>query len=137
MNRSLLTIGFSASLLLLSACAALNPEPERAPISLEEIVTMSKSGKDAPAIIGEIQASRTRYDVTASQYAKLSRDGVPDAVLDYMQQGQIRLIAEQGRRDGMNDAWFYGRGFGYGYGGAWYPRQYVAYVGGRRYIRSW
>ncbi len=137
MNRSLLTIGFCASLLLLGSCAALNPEPERAPISLEEIVTMAKEGKDAPTIIGEIQASHTRYDVTASQYAKLSRDGVPDAVLDFMQQGQIKLIEEQGRRQGMNDAWFYGRPWGWGYGAAWYPRPYVAYVGGRRYVRSW
>ena len=137
MNRSLLTIGFCASLLLLGSCAVLNREPERAPISLEEIVAMSKEGKDAPTIIGEIQASRTRYDVTASQYAKLSRDGVPDAVLDYIQQGQIKLIEEQGRRQGMNDAWFYGRPWGWGYGAAWYPRPYVAYVGGRRYVRTW
>lgn len=137
MNRSLLTIGFCASLLLLGGCATLNHEPEHAPVSLEDIVAMAKEGKDAPAIIGEIQVSKTRYDVTASQYAKLSRDGVPDAVLDFMQQGQIRLIEEQGRRRGMSDAWYYGSGWGWGYGAAWYPRPYMAYVGGRRYPRTW
>jgi hypothetical protein len=137
MKRSLLTIGFSASLLLLGGCEALQQQPEHVPMSLEQVVGMAKEGKDAPTIIAQIKASQTLYDVTASQYAKLSRDGVPDAVLDFMQQGQARLIVEQGRRQGMSDAWFYGRGWGWGYGGPWYPRPYSAYVGGRRYLRNW
>ena len=111
--------------------------PERQPVTLEQIVEMSKAGKDAPTIIGEIKTSRTVYDVTASQYAKLSRDGVPDAVLDFMQQGQLKMAERQGRRDAYEDRWLYGGSLGWAYGGAWAPRPYVVYIDGRAYARHW
>jgi len=111
--------------------------PERQPVTLEQIVEMSKAGKDAPTIIGDIKTSRTLYDVTASQYAKLSRDGVPDAVLDFMQQGQLKMAERQGRREAYDDAWLYGHGWGWGYGGVWTPRPYVVYIDGRAYARRW
>ena len=139
MRHSLLTIGklcVGASLIMLGGCATLGG-PERQPITLEQIVEMSKAGKDAPTIISDIKTSRTSYDVTASQYAKLSRDGVPDAVLDFMQQGQLKMAERQGRREAYQDNWLYGRGWGWGYGGAWAPRPYVAYIDGRPYVRHW
>ena len=102
MKRSLLASIFTATSLLLSGCATMT-EPERPPLTLAQIVDMAKQGKDAPAIIGEIKQAHAVYDVTASQYAKLSRDGVPDAVLDFMQQGQIRMAERAGRREARND----------------------------------
>ena len=134
MTRSLLASGFAATLLILSGCATL-AEPERQPLTLEQIVAMVKDGKDAPAIIGEIKNSHTSYDVTASQYAKLSREGVPDAVLDYMQQGQLRHAERTGRREAFRDYWM-GNGW-YGYGPVWYPRGYTLYVRGAPYFRYW
>jgi hypothetical protein len=135
MTRSLLASAFTAILLAVSGCATMN-EPDRAPLTLEQIVAMSKAGKDAPTIITEIKQSRTSYDVQASQYAKLSRDGVPDAVLDFMQQGQLRMAERQGRREAYQNMWL-GTGW-YGYGPAvWYPRRYIAYVGSRPHIREW
>lgn len=136
MKRSLTTIAFSVLAgVLITSCATVN-EPERAPMTLEQVVALAKEGKDAQAIIQEIQASRTMYDITASQYAKLSRDGVPDAVLDFMQNGQMRLVARQARRDALDDAFFWGRGYwGYGYS-AWAPRPYGVWVNGRYYKRS-
>jgi hypothetical protein len=136
MTRSLLASAFTATFMLMTGCATMN-EPERQPISLEEIVAMSKAGKDAPTIIGEIKLSRTSYDVQASQYAKLSRDGVPDAVLDYMQQGQLRMAERQGRREAYQNMWLGSGWYGYGYGTPWYPRRYIAYVGTRPYVRQW
>jgi hypothetical protein len=114
-------------------------EPERPPISLEEIVQMAKDGKDAPTIIGQLQAAHMRYDITASQYAKLSRDGVPDAVLDYMQQGQLRMAEALGRREAYNAGWYYGRGWGWGWGwgGPWYPRSYTVYVRNKAYTKEY
>ena len=135
MKRSLLASGFTATLLLLSGCATMTG-PEQAPLTLEQLVAMAKEGKDAPTIIGEIKKSHTTYDVTASQYAKLSRDGVPDAVLDFMQHGQIRHAERMGRRDAYNDLWFYGPAWS-GYGPYWYPRSYVAYVRGRPFVHQW
>lgn len=134
MTRSLLASAFTA-MLLLSGCATLGG-PDVPPLTLEQIVDLAKQGKDAPTIIGEIKKSQTSYDVTASQYAKLSRDGVPDAVLDYMQAGQIKMAEQTGRRNAVNDLWFYGPGWP-GYGLRWAPRPYVVYVRGRPYLREW
>ncbi len=135
MKRSLLASIFTATSLLISGCATV-AEPERPPLTLAQIVEMAKAGKDAPTIIGEIKQTHAVYDVTASQYAKLSRDGVPDAVLDFMQQGQIRLAERAGRREARNDLWMYGPGW-IGYGPSWYPRSYFVYVRGRPYAQVW
>lgn len=135
MKRSLLASVFAATGLLLSGCATLI-EPERAPLTLAQIVDLAKQGKDAPTIIGEIKQAHSVYDVTASQYAKLSRDGVPDAVLDYMQEGQIRMAERTGRREARADLWMYGPAWT-GYGPIWYPRSYYVYVRGRPYPQVW
>ncbi len=129
MKRILLPLGFAATLALLGGCANLN-EPERAPISLEEIVQMSKDGKDGPTIIGELKAAHMAYDLTASQYAKLSREGVVDAVIDYMQQTQRR-------RDRSYAHFNYYCNVGWAYCGPWNPRVYGTYWYGRPYRRVW
>jgi len=136
MKRSLTVIAFTVlSSVMLTSCATLN-EPERLPMTLEQVVSLAKDGKDAQAIIGEIQVSRTLFDITASQYAKLSRDGVPDAVIDFMQNGQLKMAERQGRREGQQDAWFLGRGYwGYGFS-TWAPRPYGVWVNGRYFKRS-
>ena len=135
MKRSLLASIFVATFAVLSGCATV-AEPERVPFTLAQIVEMAKQGKDAPTIIGELKATHAIYDVTASQYAKLSRDGVPDAVLDYMQQGQMKMAERAGWREARRDLWMYGPGWA-GYGPVWYPRSYFVYVRGRPYPYSW
>ena len=139
MNQSLLKFSkvcLISATVLLSSCATMN-SPALQPLSLEQIVALAKEGKDAPAIINEIKITQTSYDIAASQYAKLSRDGVPDAVLDYMQQGQMKMAERQGRREAREDLWLYGRGWGWGYGGIWAPRPYVIYVAGRHYSKTY
>ncbi|MBL0123248.1 MAG: hypothetical protein IPP88_11150 [Betaproteobacteria bacterium] len=135
MKRSVPVFIFAATFLLLSGCATV-PDSGPAPLTLAQIVDMAKQGKDAPTIIGEIKLTHAVYDVTASQYAKLSRDGVPDAVLDYMQQGQIRMAERAGRREARHDLWMYGPAWA-GYGPVWYPRSYFVYVRGRPYAQQW
>ena len=98
-------------LVVLSGCVTLSV-PEREPVSLEQLVAMAKEGKDAASIVREIRESRTTYDVMASQYAKLSRDGVPDEVIDFMQRGQLKMAERQGRRDAYHDLWLSGYGWG-------------------------
>ena len=124
------------TLLVLSGCATMGAS-ERQPITLEQIVAMAKEGKDAAAINREIKESRTTYDVMASQYAKLSRDGVPDEVIDLMQRGQLKMAERQGRRDAYEDLWLSGRYGGWGYGSTWAPRAYFVYVNGRPHTRYW
>ena len=134
-SNNLKTIAVIATMLVLAGCASMNP-PERQPIALEQIVALAKEGKDAVSIIQMIKESRTTYDVMASQYAKLSRDGVPDQVLDFMQFGQLMSAERQGRRNAYNDLW-YSSGAGWGYGGIWQPRAYFVYVNGRPHSRVW
>ena len=124
-----------ATLLLLAGCASMNT-PERQPVTLEQIVALAREGKDAVSIIQDIKDSRTTYDVMASQYAKLSRDGVPDQVLDFMQFGQLMSAERQGRRNAYDDLWFSGHA-GWGYGGIWQPRAYFVHVNGRPHTRYW
>jgi hypothetical protein len=124
-----------AGLIIVSGCAVTNL-PERQPVTLEQIVAMAKEGKDAPSIIRDIKESRTTYDVMASQYAKLSRDGVPDEVIDFMQRGQLRMAERQGRRQAYDDLWMSGR-YGWAYGGIWSPRAYFLYTDGRPHTRYW
>ncbi len=128
-------VAMLAALFFLSGCATMNA-PERQPVTLEQIVAMSKEGKDAPSIIRTIKESRTSYDVMASQYAKLSRDGVPDEVIDFMQRGQLRMAEHQGRRHAYDDLWMSGR-YGWAYGGMWSPRAYFLFVDGRPHTHYW
>ena len=134
-RNNLTTAAAIATLLLLSGCASMNM-PERQPITLEQIVALAREGKDAVSIIQDIKDSRTTYDVMASQYAKLSRDGVPDQVLDFMQFGQLMSAERQGRRHAYDDLWF-ASGAGWGYGGIWQPRAYFVRVNGRPHTRYW
>ena len=128
-------VAMLAALFFLSGCATMNA-PERQPVTLEQIVAMSKEGKDAPSIIRSIKESRTSYDVMASQYAKLSRDGVSDEVIDFMQRGQLRMAERQGRRHAYDDLWMSGR-YGWAYGGIWSPRAYFLFVDGRPHTHYW
>ncbi len=115
-STSLARIATAAALLILTGCAT-GPfgEPPK-PIAPEEVVAMAKKGDTAANIIGALQKSRTVYNLTASQFAQLSRDGVPDAVLDFMQQTQLKEIENEARRNAYFDA-----RFAYGwYGHPWY-----------------
>lgn len=137
MKRILLAFAAIVTLGFVTGCATTPAAPEAKPLTLEQVVALVKAGKDAQAVIEEIKTSNSIFDVTASQYAKLSRDGVPDAVIDFMQRGQLKLAERQGRRDALSDRWLYGSGLGWGYGGIWSPRAYIVYINGRPYLREW
>jgi len=77
----------------LAGCATMEPLPP--PPTTAEIVQMAKSGQTADAIIRRMQESRAVYALPASELAKLREQGVPDAVIDYMQ--QTYLAAERYR----------------------------------------
>ncbi|HKA43473.1 MAG TPA: hypothetical protein VKF40_15950 [Burkholderiales bacterium] len=88
----------------LAGCASQEKLP--APPTVAEIVQMAKTGQSADAIIQRIAESRGIYQMPASQLARLSEQGVPDKVIDYMQQTYIDAVRyEEWRRAG--DAYFY------------------------------
>ena len=88
----------------LTGCASLEKLPP--PPTVAEIVQMAKTGQSADAIIQRIAASRGIYQMPASELARLRDQGVPDKVIDYMQQTYIEAVRyEEWRRAG--DAYFH------------------------------
>ncbi|HTT39919.1 MAG TPA: hypothetical protein VMH32_19905 [Burkholderiales bacterium] len=84
-----------AVLLVLSACSTFYTS--RHPMPIAEVVNLSKSGAPPPVIIQRIRDTGTTYALRGSDFAKLKADGVPDPVLDYLQQSFVDDIDLQTR----------------------------------------
>jgi hypothetical protein len=76
---------------LVAGCASLGPPLPPQPTTAE-IVQMAKDGMPPAAIIQRIAASQGVYPLPASELAKLREQGVPDAVIDYMQRTYIDAV---------------------------------------------
>ncbi|HEY9104345.1 hypothetical protein [Chitinimonas sp.] len=81
--------------LLLGACATLPP-----PVSVDEAVKLSKEGVKPDALIAMMRESRSTYRLTASDIVRLNKEGLPEPVLDYMQQTQLDDVRREER---LND----------------------------------
>lgn len=81
-RHALAAIALTAFALILPGCASLSPRPVT-PIS--EVVEAAKSGAPEQAI-KRARENRTTYALKGSDFGKLADAGVPDAVLDYLQQ---------------------------------------------------
>ena len=123
-RTAVLALSFAA---LLAGCAS---RPQRVPVTLEEIVQMSRAGTQPSEIIARMEASDTVYRLSGSEFARLKEQGVPDQVLDYMQ--ETYLDFERSRVYRYYDPWwgppypYWGWGY-YGYY-PYYPyRPYYRY----------
>ena len=74
---------------LLAGCAGMQRRP---PPTIGQVVEMSQAGKPAEEIIRELQETRAVYPLTGSQIARLHDQGVPDTVLDYLQNAYAESI---------------------------------------------
>jgi hypothetical protein len=72
--------------------ARLTPPPNPK-VSLAEIVTLSKEGGSADAIIKKIDETGTIHNLTAAQIVDLSKQGVDQKVIDHM-----ALVQERARQ---------------------------------------
>jgi hypothetical protein len=116
--------------LLASGCASV-ADKRPPPPTLEEVVQMSQQGVPANEIVAQLVYTRAAYRLKGSELAKLKERGVPDEVLDYLEESNIALArADEARRQAQYRfmyTWPYG-GFGpYPY--YWYyppppPRRY-------------
>ena len=75
---------------LLNSCAVYSPEVK--PVTLPDIVQMSKDKVSSKNIINEIKKSHTAYTLKASEYTKLQQQGVSDSVVNYMLKTHLNLI---------------------------------------------
>lgn len=90
-NRPL-CLGMALILMLsaaLSGCASLGFEKTN-PLTVDQIVQMSREGMPGDTIVKQMRDSREVYRLSASQLAKLHDQGVADEVIDYMQETYIR-----------------------------------------------
>ena len=104
------TLGFCLLLLTLAGCATLEKHPN--PLTADDLVARAKSGVSAKAIIDEIFYTDTLIALNAAETVRLHDAGVPDEVLDYLQQRQLEELRWRDRSfNYWNGPGFY-RGFG-------------------------
>lgn len=119
-NRRIRAVARVAALamvaLVLPRCATLGfQRPE--PFTVDQVVAASRAGEPAPELIARMRDSGTVYRLSGSQLASLRDEGVPDAVLDYMQDTYLSAVRRREELEGWGD-W---TGVdGYWYGGAPY-----------------
>jgi hypothetical protein len=87
MKLKLLTNVFIVFALLFSGCAALFTP--RQPLPIAQVVELSKSKASPDDVIQRIRTSGTTYQLRGSDFAKLKAQGVPDPVLDFLQQSLV------------------------------------------------
>jgi hypothetical protein len=92
-----------AAVSLLSSCAAFGPPPK--PITPQEVVQMAKDGLSSDAIIQQLRDSGTVYQLSASDLVRLSKEGVPSEVLDYMQNTYLAAVRDDEARRAMFYRW--------------------------------
>src|SRR5215510_1129064 len=81
------TTAIFAMLVALSSAVASG-----SPLAISEVVRMSGSGARPQDVIERLRASQTSYALRGSDFGKLKAAGVPDEVLDYLQQSFVSSV---------------------------------------------
>jgi hypothetical protein len=107
-------------LLLLESCATLGiTQPE--PVTVPQIIQMSKAGVPAQEIVKKMRRSGTVYRLKASQLSELKEEGVPDSVIDYMQETYLDAVRNDQALEDWNRWTMEDDGFWYGGGPYGWP----------------
>ena len=93
LNRSLFFGAvFIGCLYLLSGCASPPSKPQ---VTVDQVVAMAKDGVASDAVIEKMRDSKSVYPLSASKLLELKHEGVPDEVLDYMEQTYLTEACRQ------------------------------------------
>jgi hypothetical protein len=84
------------------------------PVTVAQIVEMSKSGVAPKDIIDKIKKSRTVYRLKADQLVQLEKEGVSTDVLDYMQKTYLDSVRQNQQLEDWNYWWPGWDGYWYG-----------------------
>ena len=87
MHTSIASLLAIMATVVLSACAT---PPKTTPIG--EIVSQSRAGMAPDQLISRVRASKTSYALRGSDFAKLAKHGVPEPVLDELQQSFVNSV---------------------------------------------
>ena len=80
---------------VMAGCALFQERPVR-PVS--EVVESAQSGASANQMVSDMRTARTTYAMRGSDFARLAQLGVPEAVLDEMQQSFFADVEFQTKR---------------------------------------
>jgi len=125
-KKSLSCLPLLIILLYSGGCASLSGDPMGPPpdpVTVKEILEMTKAGIPPQIIIDKMKQSRTVYRIKASQLVQLKEMGVPDEVINYMQQTYIDAARQDQAYDDWNNFSLADDGFWYGgpyFGGPWW-----------------
>ena len=82
-----------AAALTVAGCAGVVPRPD--PLSIEQVVQLSRDRVNPAEIIQRMQQSGGFYRLPASDLARLHDQGVADAVIDYMQATYLDAVRRE------------------------------------------
>jgi hypothetical protein len=134
LSRQSLTLIVLTCITLLGGCATLGATQPQPPVTVSEVIQMSKEDVPADTIIERMRDSDTVYRLTAAQLAELHEQGISDQVIDYMQQTYLDAVRQdQSLADW--DYWTVGAD-GFWYGGPYYGWPLDGWVVGHR-GRGW
>ena len=106
------------SLSVFAGCAFFSSKPLPPPVTVPQIIEMSKTDVPPGDIVQKMRDSGIIYRLQASQLAQLKEQGVPDVVLNYMQQTYLDAVRTDQHCADFDD-WAIGDD-GYMYGGPWW-----------------
>lgn len=109
---------------LLTGCAS---RPQRPPVTVDEVVRMSAEGVPPADIVARLEESDTVYRLSGSELARLKERGVPDEVLDHIQDTYLDYERGRAYRSYPYPYPWWGPSYAYaypypywGYYGSWY-----------------
>jgi hypothetical protein len=115
-SKELLRLAMVAVVALsLAGCAYFN-STYQPPLTVPQIVKLSKEGIPADDLIARMKVSGTVYRLKASRLAKLEKMGVPAKVINYMQQTYLDAVRNDARYEDLQ-YWSHEDEYGW-YGGA-------------------
>lgn len=125
--RSVIFLFILASGISFFSGCAVTEQTAVSPVTVPDIIRMSKDSMPSKDIIHEIRKSHTAYTLKASEYTKLQKEGVADSVVNFMQKTHLNLVRQQQQ---MDDSYYWYPG----YRSLWYG--YPAF-GWPFYYRGW
>jgi hypothetical protein len=103
---------------LLGGCASLGVGQSTPPVTVSDVIHMSKQGVPTDTILDNMRESQTVYRLTAAQLAQLRDQGVANQIIDYMQQTYLYAVHQDQSLEDWGD-WHLGTD-GFWYGGPYY-----------------
>jgi hypothetical protein len=89
---------------LMSGCATFGDNTP--PLTIDALVARAKTGESTESLLATLRGSRERFTLTGSDYAKLKERGLPDAVLDELQQREIAQARDDEWRRSQPIGWW-------------------------------